>query len=133
MLTRRRRRGEDAFDEEMLWHHHMHAYPRRGRGEIPPEVLRLGIEFADGSKATNLRGPFAHEPDDDGRGPMLTQRGGHGGEGRWTQEFWVWPLPPPGPLAFVCEWPHHGIDLTRSEIDAQVVLDAAARAQVLWE
>jgi hypothetical protein len=43
-----------------------------------------------------------------------------------------WPLPPPGPLAFVCEWPAAGIAVTRSEIDAQLVLDAADRAQLIF-
>jgi len=46
--------------------------------------------------------------------------------------FWLWPLPPPGPLAFVCEWPKKGIGERRVDIDASVVLDAAARAEPLW-
>jgi hypothetical protein len=46
--------------------------------------------------------------------------------------MWVWPLPPRGPLALVCEWPEKKIGLTRSEIDADVIVDAAKGAQVLW-
>jgi hypothetical protein len=37
-----------------------------------------------------------------------------------------------GPLSLVCEWPAAGIALTRVEIDAQTILDAADRAQVLF-
>ena len=59
--------------------------------------------------------------------------GGGGGGGNWETEYWVWPLPPPGPFAFVCEWPAKGIPLTRKEIDAQAMRDAAAQAETLWE
>ena len=44
----------------------------------------------------------------------------------------MWPLPPAGKLAFVCEWPVAGIPLSRHEIDAQLVLDAVSRAQQLF-
>ena len=44
----------------------------------------------------------------------------------------MWPLPPAGHLAFVCEWPAAEIPLTRQEIDAQLVLDAASHAQALF-
>jgi hypothetical protein len=52
--------------------------------------------------------------------------------GGWHASQWVWPLPPPGPVAFVCEWPVAGIPESRAEIDAQVILDAASRAQVIF-
>jgi hypothetical protein len=42
-----------------------------------------------------------------------------------------WPLPPP--LALVCEWPAAGIPLTRQDIDAGKVREAAQRAQVIFE
>jgi hypothetical protein len=35
-------------------------------------------------------------------------------------------------MSFVCEWPAAGIELTRHEIDAQNILDAAGRAQTLF-
>jgi hypothetical protein len=47
-------------------------------------------------------------------------------------DVWVWGLPPPGPLAFVCEWPARGIPETRVEIDAGLVLEAAGRAVAIW-
>jgi hypothetical protein len=50
----------------------------------------------------------------------------------WEVDVWVWGLPPPGPLAFVCEWPARGIPETRVEIDAGLVLEAAARAVAIW-
>ena len=97
---------------------------------LPDEFLRFGVQFADGRKATNLdQPPFdpEHEPDR----PVLHQHG-RGGGSIWDREHWVWPLPPTGPLAFVCEWPARGIPESRAEIDAGVILEAAGRAVTLW-
>jgi hypothetical protein len=74
---------------------------------LPAEFLRLGVQFADGSVATHLdRSPF-RRPD-------------------------AWPLPPPGPVGFICQWPAQGIAESRVEIDARLILAAAARAVDLW-
>ncbi len=109
--------------------HHWHGV--RG-GEIPPEALRLGVQLADGSKATIFDGHRWFATADRPDGPVLVQRGGSGGMHSWELAFWVWPLPPPGPLAFVCEWPSEGIELTRVEVDADAIREAAARAEILW-
>lgn len=62
---------------------------------------------------------------------MKVRAGGAGLLSReWT--YWVSPLPPPGPLALVCEWPAFGISESKTEIDAQPILDAASQSIVLW-
>jgi hypothetical protein len=105
--------------------------PQTGAG-IPPEKLRFGVEFADGTKATNTSRRWGLH-DDPPPGPVLNPGSGSGsGGGNCRQSMWVWPLPPPGRLAFVCEWPAAGISLTRHEIDAQIILDAATHAQQLF-
>lgn len=104
---------------------------RRAGTELDDQFLRIGVQFADGAKATNVPGR-RHFSGDEPDGPVLNGGGGGGGGGHWRQSEWVWPLPPPGPLAFVCEWPAAGIPETRREIDAQLILDAAARAQVIF-
>lgn len=125
-----RGRTEEAgwrIDESMSesWRH------QRNRVEIPPERLRFGIQFADGSKATNLY--FSHaQQGESPTAPVLQQRGGGGGGGRWEQDYWVWPLPVPGQLGFACEWPSQGIPFTRVEMDAGRILEAVTRAQPLW-
>ncbi len=104
--------------------------PRSGKaGEIPPEQLRVGLQFADGSKATNTGGDFGWVAEGEPSSPTLIGLAGSGGEGEWHQGYWVWPLPPPGPMAFVCEWPAAEIPLTRSELDAAPIIAAASRAQ----
>jgi hypothetical protein len=113
---------------------HRYAHRRSGGDELPDELFRFGIEFADGSRATTLdvRRAFTSSPDEI-RGPILAPRGGGGSLDRWQGSYWVWPLPPDGPLAFVCEWPVAGIPLTRYELEAGCVREASARAELLWE
>jgi hypothetical protein len=104
-----------------------------GRSEISPEMLRFGVQFADGTKATNTRSRLPGLTDrDEPSEPVILERGGRGDGDRWEQSYWLWPLPPPGPLAFVCEWPGVEIPLTRWEIDGKTVRDASGRSQVIF-
>lgn len=102
-----------------------------GAGDLPDRLLRFGFDLADGSKATSVGGfPLIG---DEPAGPVLIGGAGGGGARSWDQRFWVWPLPPPGRMAAVCEWPSEGIALTRVELDAAPIREAADRAVVLWE
>lgn len=105
-------------------------YHHPGGRSTYEEMLRFGIEFSDGRRATNVGGswPGADEP----QGPVLLGMGGGGGGGSWRQDFWVWPLPPPGQVSLVCEWPAAGIELCRTEFDADVLLEAGKRARRLF-
>jgi hypothetical protein len=114
----------DPWEGDPFW-----SRRRLGQEGLPDELFRFGVEFSDGRRATTVSGPIL---DDEPEGPVLTQGGGGGGSGSWESEFWLWPLPPPGPLAFVCEWPARGIALTRAEVDAALVRDAAKQAETLW-
>ncbi len=99
-------------------------------GEISDDHLRLRIRYADGSEADNLGPPMQRPATPDG--PYLMPREGGAGQWRAHTTFWVWPLPPPGPLVFSCEWPAYGIPLTRHEIDATLIREAAERATPMW-
>jgi len=103
-----------------------------------PEMLRhmradplsrpfFSLLLSDGRTVVSGRSPGESEP----TGPILRSNGGgttHAQLLRW----WAWPLPPKGPLEFVCQWPMYGIAETRVGIDAQLVLDAAQRSIQLW-
>jgi hypothetical protein len=123
----------DELDiDPLLFGPHRHRRRRRGSPEhsMPDDMLRFGIQFSDGRKATNTGA--LHHLDEPPTGPVMHPGGGSGGGGDWRQDNWVWPLPPPGPLLFVCEWPAMEIAVSTAEIDAQLVIDAASRAQALF-
>src|SRR6188472_2365872 len=109
--------------------------------ELPDALLRIGFELADGRRVSNLGGWRAHRkrmsPDAEPEGPLLLPHTGGGGNSthsRVTMKpgYWLWPLPPPGPLQVSCEWPLVDIAMTTVEIDADALLDAASRARSLW-
>jgi hypothetical protein len=130
-----------------------HGGPRRETSqpgdELPEELFRVGVQFADGSKATTLEtGLLGTLVDSSGRtlveshggglagrkleSPVLLAQGGRGGLRGWSESLWLSPLPPEGRLSFVCEWPAFGIALTRAEVDAALIRDAAARSRAPW-
>jgi hypothetical protein len=108
----------------------VHHRPGTRPGNNYEEMLRFGVGFDDGRRATNVGGPSPRGVDTEG--PVLNGRGGSGSTSQWRQGFWLWPLPPPGPLSFVCEWPAADLARVHAEIDSQVILDAAARARVVF-
>jgi hypothetical protein len=99
----------------------------------PTATCAFGVGFGDGRKATNLTQRWDLEDGPPPVPPTLRLV-------RWegydllSQEvdLWVWGLPPPGPLAFVCEWPARHIPETQAEIDASLVVEAVARAVAIW-
>lgn len=69
---------------------------RRGHppDELPDDLLRFGVEFSDGGRATTVGGTTRlsrGEP----TGPLLMEADASMSEGTWDGEFWLWPLPPP--------------------------------------
>lgn len=107
-------REPDRRGRLMEYRHHM-IEPGE---QIPPEMLRIGLQFSDGAKVTNLPGQSHPRGRAQPDGPILFPGGRGGGTRRQSHQFWVWPLPPPGPITFVCEWPHFQIDETKATIDA---------------
>jgi hypothetical protein len=93
--------------------------------------FRFGLQFADGSKVAGRPG---HRPDHDAEpaGPVLYPFAGGGGPHSFVSRWWTWPLPPAGPLEFVCEWPAFDIGESRARTDAELILDAARHSIQLW-
>jgi hypothetical protein len=102
-------------------------------GDTPTDqMLRLGIEFADGRRtATNNR--HAGFGDDFPADQLLLQEGSSGSsDRRWDGDFWVYPLPPDGPVTFVSSWLARGVTESRVEMDGAAIRAAAGRAIELW-
>jgi len=123
-LAVRRRAGDEVFNP--LGNSILGGGPP---SSPPDESLRFGLEFADGSMVTD-RDEFPEEVAE-GR-PVLLPTGGTGSSLHYETYVWLSPLPPPGPMAFVCQWQAHGIALTRVELDADIVRRAAEQAIELW-
>src|SRR5215469_1412391 len=121
--------------EDEVWPRAADPLERHGRwrgGQVPDDVLRLGVLYADGRRtATTARHPLWDDDTDDGR-LVLLQGGGGGDARRWNGDFWVYPLPPEGPVTFVASWPRHGVAETRVELDGAAIREAAGRAVTLW-
>jgi hypothetical protein len=99
--------------------------------EIPDELLRLGVIYADGSTWSNLDA-VPRSLDEAPPAPVVFGRGGGGGGGSWSMRHWLWPLPPPGPLTFVAEWPRFATGECHATIDAARLLAAGEQAETLW-
>lgn len=109
------------------------APAHRGDSETPPDLraLRLGVRFSDGRLATNLdEWPPAAERTR--HGPVLSSRPLRGGRGYYRVQQWLDPLPPPGPVTFVCDWPIRNIGESNLVVDGWCVRDAARHALTLW-
>jgi len=148
-------------DQQVIWIAAAEVYPEGmafsvlmcGRRDAPEGVetgsgtWRFGVQFSDGRKATvdgvggisRGRGvratavsaaldPFQAPP----AGPILRARGGGGSRSAWRQQYWLWPLPPPGDLLFACEWPDLHIEFSSTTVEADLILTAAARARPMW-
>ena len=122
----RRRRGG-------LYHHPMVFHGRDDDDDsLPGELLRFGLAWPDGGRATNIDQWGRCWPDATEPAHGLEERGGGGSELHYRHDYWAWPLPVGGPLRCVVEWPEFGIAETSAEIDGALITDAAARARPVW-
>jgi hypothetical protein len=94
-----------------------------------PGGPQFGVAFADGRKTAlgRSRGHAAERPD-----IVLSPGGGGGSERRWSGRMWLWPLPPPGPIALAFAWPALDIPEATIELSAEPIIAAADRAVELW-
>jgi hypothetical protein len=99
------------------------------RGGPSNDAFRLAVAYADGRVAPKVGHRCPPDPD---RDLMVSPEGAGAGGHTLDMDFWVYPMPPPGPLALICEWRAGAVPESRVEIDAQRLLDARARAVQLW-
>lgn len=105
-------------------------------GGLPDELLRWGVAYRDGRKATTISGPFPFGDEHPGDGPVLSPHGGGGGGGErsleMSEDLWLWPLPPAEPFDLVVAWPVFGVPETRFELDGAEIVAATTRVRPLF-
>jgi hypothetical protein len=107
-------------------------------------LLEIGVTFADGREgsgsghAPSQRIMDYYSAASEGRdpelppGPVVMQGSGSAGGRRADFRYWVWPLPPEGPLTIWCRWPAADVPLARHELDGGAIRRAGAGSQDLW-
>jgi hypothetical protein len=122
----------------------MVARIRPGTGRLPESTntfmllgldrgFRFGVEFGDGRKTQAipmdiLRPTLETTPTT----PVLCPVGPGGGTIEQSRTgFWLWPLPPPGPITWVLSWAEQSIAETSMTLDASV-LTSAANESTQW-
>lgn len=111
------------------------SYPKPdGTAPEPARQLKFGVRFADGRSAvTEPRIVGLHKRASHPEPPVISLRGGTGGNGRWQQTLWAWGLPDEGDVSLVYSWADQDIPESRLELDGDALREAAGRATVLWE
>jgi hypothetical protein len=107
---------------DLLWGH-------RGPG---PQLL-VGVELADGRRASNV--PAGPDASGDPGGPdAVLFHGGGGSAGQLSADhsWWLSPLPPAGPLRVVVRCDPLGVPDTVTELDGAAIRAAAERVVTLW-
>ena len=116
--------------------HNAPAFPwgfhgQQRTGPLPDEFLRLGILLSNGMKWTNV--DWTHpESSERPTGLHVSPRGGGGGGDKWRMGYWMWPLPPDGPMRFVSAWPAHAVEERSVTVDATELRTRATEAETIW-
>jgi hypothetical protein len=105
-----------------------------GAAAVSP--ILLGVEFADGRTATNLR-PMGQPP---GLGldsvtadqPLLSPMSGSSSTTTAMTSYFVRPVPATGDLLVITAWPAEQMPETRVALDGNLIRDAGKRVRVLW-
>ncbi|MEU4232603.1 hypothetical protein AB0F17_50620 [Nonomuraea sp. NPDC026600] len=141
IVTRRQTLSPDDFQALQL-----SVFPHmitgvRADQPLPDQLLRFGVRFADGAKATTVgqRLDRTQLPQDPPPGPQLSlllpgmsMRSGDEDAGVMTMGLWLWPSPPRESFELAVEWPVGGIELSIVELDGVAIAAAAQQAVPYW-
>jgi hypothetical protein len=90
----------------------------------------IAVRYGDGRyRAADLN---ANTPFDQPKGPHLALQHGEGGEGWDSSRWWVFPLPPPGPVELAIHLNGETSPTGMAHVDGAALVGAASDAEVLW-
>ena len=110
---------------------HASGRHRLAKEDPPEQALHFGLEFPDSRKAATFSTlPEAPQVEPDGIVLRAISFGA------WCRSqymhYWVWPVPPAGPVTFVCEWPAYGVTESMAHADASLIRQAASQSFPIW-
>jgi len=100
----------------------------RAQGWRPAGELRFGVLLPDGTKLFGDANPGIPQQ----QGAQLVAQGGGGNPVSQRMQYWLWPLPPAGPIELVCSWPQYDIDEARGVLNTGDLTRIASGARELW-
>ncbi|MFI7700406.1 hypothetical protein [Nonomuraea sp. NPDC049480] len=140
IVMKRRTLSPDDFQALQL-SVYPHMVTGASSGRLPDNLLRFGVRFADGTKATTIGQRFDRTeiPQDPPPGPRLSwlfggmsMRSGDEDAGVVSVDLWLWPSPPRETFELGVEWPAGGIELSIVELDGAAIASAAQRSVPYW-
>src|SRR6266566_5447850 len=66
-------------------------------------------------------------------GPVIGSMSGGGGGKHWDFNFFVWPLPPDGPVMVTCQWSARGLQTAGKELNGTAIRAAGLRSKGVWD
>lgn len=101
------------------------------RRRLEEEGLNLTVGFSDGARVAASSSPAWLETAPP-TGRFLARIRGWADPWSLSVRYWVWPLPPPGPIEFECEWPRAGVSPVKAIIEGEAIRQASERSISLW-
>jgi hypothetical protein len=107
--------------------------------------IQIGLRFSDGRDSHDSgTGPSRELMEywrewSEGRdppeppGPVIGQMGGGGGGKRWDFNYFIWPLPPDGPVTITCKWPARGLQTAGKELNGTAIRAAGLMSHSVWD
>jgi hypothetical protein len=112
------------------WQRHWAEVGEPPTGTDLADLFILTLELATGVRATSIESIGRRSGRPTSEAPHLSMVSGGGAGGRWKMDWELFPLPPPGPLRFIIDWPRLRVHFEHV-VDANPILEAAARALVM--
>ncbi|HET7466097.1 MAG TPA: hypothetical protein VFL29_05480 [Candidatus Dormibacteraeota bacterium] len=85
-----------------------------------PELMNYFQEWSEGKDPPEPQGPVI--------GPMS----GSASDTRWDYHYFVWPLPPDGPITITCRWPARGLHAAGKELNGTAIRAAGLKSKSVW-